>query len=68
MLKPHLEQFQLVFSQSKKLENKLKLTKQMDEIRKQKQELHRISKVWRVAHGMSQLVHDTDVIVNKNLR
>lgn len=56
------------FSQTQKLENKLKLTKQLEEIRRQKEQLSKLKKAWRAAHGISQLVHDTDVVINKHIR
>jgi len=45
--------------QSRKLENKLKLTKQMEEIQRQKKELYRLSRSWRKTQGVSHLLVDS---------
>ena len=44
--------------QSRKLENKLKLTRQLEEIQRQKKELYRLSRSWKKTQGVSRFLID----------
>jgi len=41
------------------------MAKQLEEIRRQKEELQLIKSRWKATCGMSQLINDTDELLNK---
>ncbi|CAK8681869.1 unnamed protein product [Clavelina lepadiformis] len=54
-------------TEAKHLEGKLRLAQQIEELKKQKEQLHRIKSNWKTAHGISQLVKDTDEVIKRSI-
>nr|CAB3245337.1 F-box only protein 41-like [Phallusia mammillata] len=53
--------------ESQELENKVRIAKQLEEIRQQKKELKKMSVSWKATHDMSQLIQDTDHLIQRRV-
>uniref|UniRef100_F6U4S9 C2H2-type domain-containing protein n=1 Tax=Ciona intestinalis TaxID=7719 RepID=F6U4S9_CIOIN len=51
-------------SKTKQIANRIKMAKQLEQIKQQKRDLNMIRTNWETVHGLSQLVEETDMLIN----